>query len=96
MLWQQAVLLFAVLLVLSAATLLCFRSRRSVAFYLAGAVLGPLAESFPIASGAWTYGGTDALFPLWLPPAWGLGCLLLVVIVEHALPTAPDEATPAP
>jgi len=92
--WEQSLLLFGLLAGLSVITLLRFRSRRSVAFYLVGAILGPLAESFPIASGAWSYAATGTLFPIWLPPAWGLACLLMVVIVEGVLP--PSSNSPPP
>ena len=86
--WEQSLLLFGILAGLTLIALLRFRSRRSLVFYLVGAILGPLAESFAIASGAWSYAATEALFPIWLPPAWGLACLLMVVIVEGALSLA--------
>jgi len=91
LLWEREQALLGVLLAIVALTLALYRSRRLTVFFFVGAILGPLAESFAIRAGAWTYGGIEALFPLWLPPAWGLAALLMVVIVDGCLSLWPGD-----
>ncbi len=82
--WDAPQMLMAMLVGASLATLLAARSRRVTLFWLAGAILGPSGESVCVHFGAWKYAGTETLVPYWLPPAWGLATLSLVMVVEAA------------
>lgn len=79
LLWEHPLALFGVLLALSAANITLFTDRGlAVRMWVAGVVLGPVAELCAIVSGAWTYttpGFPSLVFPLWLSPLWGLASL---------------------
>jgi len=82
--WDNPPVLTAMLVGASIATLVTERSRRTTLFWLAGAILGPSGESLCVHFGAWKYAATEFLIPFWLPPAWGLATLSLVMVVEAA------------
>ncbi len=88
-LWDRPQWLLGAMLVMSAGALLVMRTRRHVVLYVVGTVLGPLGESIAIRSGAWSYSSVDSLFPIWLPPAWGLAAVMLVEIA-NGLGPKPD------
>ncbi len=51
---------------------------------LAGSLIGPLCESFPIAAGAWTYATPGPLgMPVWLPLGYGLFAVFTSLAAEQ-------------
>ena len=74
-------LIFAAALLLGVAAVLAVpRVERSTVLVLmaAGAVLGPVCEALPVATGAWSYAQPDVLgMPLWLPLAYALFAVLV-------------------
>jgi hypothetical protein len=66
---------------MAAAVLWLGRSRETLAFFVAGAVLGPQCESLAVAHGAWSYRLPELLgMPAWLP----LGYAIFGVLVGTA------------
>jgi hypothetical protein len=60
--------------------------RKTVLVLLAsGAVLGPVCEALPVASGAWSYARPDLFgMPLWLPLAYALFAVLVAFAARAA------------
>jgi len=96
LLWRQPFLLTGILLSTGIAVLALLRTRQVITCYLIGFVLGPAAEYFAVAFGAWAYSipmdGT--ILPLWLPFGWGIAAVTLwSVLVELAVQEATADLT---
>lgn len=80
----------AALLLAAAIILVVPRADRGTALILmaAGAVLGPVCETLPVAAGAWSYARPDVMgMPLWLPLAYAL----FAVLVAYAAKSLADR-----
>jgi hypothetical protein len=68
---------------LAAAILLTWPKRSTVILMAAGSLLGPVTESLPIASGAWSYANPEILgMPAWLPLAYAMFAALVGYAAE--------------
>ncbi len=83
LLWSQPMLLLCLLGLLAGICLPLFGARRATVAFLVGCIFGPAGECLSIAGGAWSYAGTDHLFPVWLPFAWGVAAVCLLVFVQE-------------
>lgn len=71
--WKTPFTLTMVMIALSAAMLLIWRSKEDLYLFIIVGISGALAESFAIAFGAWSYGFSDLNYiPTWLPFLWGI------------------------
>jgi hypothetical protein len=88
-----AVLLAVALAALALARVIFGGERGDWAYVLAAAILGPAAEAVISALGAFDYVDPDfAGIPIWLPPLWANGGLLIRrLIAPIALPTTPER-----
>ncbi|MEP7198636.1 MAG: hypothetical protein ABI874_02355, partial [Chloroflexota bacterium] len=78
LLWPSPFLLAGVLLVMSALMLAIRRSSADVLLWGICGRLGAIAESFGIASGAWSYAlPLVAGVPVWLPLIWGIAAVFI-------------------
>jgi hypothetical protein len=63
---------------LAAAILLAWPERSTLILMAAGSLLGPIAESLPVAAGAWSYANPEILgMPVWLPLAYAMFAALV-------------------
>lgn len=68
----------AAALPLAATILLAWPERSTLILMVAGSLLGPIAESLPIAAGVWSYANPEILgMPAWLPLAYAMFAALL-------------------
>lgn len=73
LLGEKTPLAFAVALPLAAAIILARPKRQTIILMATGGLLGPIVESLPIASGAWSYANPEILgMPAWLPLAYAM------------------------
>ncbi|HSD57476.1 MAG TPA: hypothetical protein VLB04_04775 [Methanotrichaceae archaeon] len=71
-------LVIAAALPLAVAILLAWPEKSTLILMAAGSLLGPIAESLPIAIGAWSYAHPEILgMPAWLPLAYAMFAALL-------------------
>ena len=77
LLWRSSWLLSAVYIAISLFLLSTRWSPQTVAYYLVGFCLGPVAEFYAVLNGAWQYTGARWVLPLWLPFGWGISAVLL-------------------
>lgn len=63
---------------LAVAIFLAWPKRSTLILMAAGSLLGPVAESLPIAAGAWSYANPQVLgMPVWLPLAYAMFAVLV-------------------
>jgi len=70
------------------AVLLLLRRRRGLTalFLVAGSLIGPVCESLPIATGAWSYRLPELLgMPAWLPLGYGIFATLVAYAAEAVM-----------
>ncbi len=71
-LWNETILLVAVLALLSVSMLKNEGDASALYLYLVAFILGPLAEFAAIHFGAWSYANPHIFgFSIWLPFVWG-------------------------
>lgn len=73
LLWQQAVFLAAVLVILFILKHRVIPVEKELLLFIFGALSGPVCELIVISNGAWSYTQPDLFgIPIWLPFLWGL------------------------
>ncbi len=82
--WIYPVKLTGFLLIQAAVIIFGLRRKKDEVWFVAGAILGPMAEAAAVAGGAWKYATPFVLdLPIWLPVLWGLAALLGRRVVEE-------------
>jgi hypothetical protein len=83
-----------IVLPLAIGLLIAIRRLEMLVIGFAGGIVGPLCESLPIASGAWTYPLTEFLgMPIWLPVGYVIFAVLAALISEQVAAFAAGPAT---
>ena len=81
--WQQALLLFILLVAISVFTLWVY-DFRYIRTYLFVGVMGPIAEIIAIRSGAWQYTEPALInVSIWLFPLWGMAGLCFIAVAIY-------------
>ena len=83
---------------LTVGVVLFLRSAETAVLFVAGGVIGPLVESWPITQGTWSYHHADLLgMPGYMPWAYGLFAIFVVTfavcVADAPPPIVPGEET---
>ena len=79
--WRHNMVVVAILVAAYLARYWFWPNREDHIFYIAGAIIGPVAEIVATHAGIWGYTlPTFLKIPVWLPFAWGFAVVLIIRI----------------
>lgn len=86
--WRSPGVMFVLLAAVAGLMLRRRHALPDLLYFILPASLGTAAELVATASGAWSYGQSSLLVPLWVPLAWGSGALAMMRTIEAILAAA--------
>jgi hypothetical protein len=83
--WTKPMFLTGCYFIVSIILFIRWHAASDFMFYFIAFILGPVAELFAIAFGAWNYAQPFYFIPTWLPLLWGIAALIVKNLSETLL-----------